>query len=73
MTGQLQLDKVLVVEARTEVNAARQNLKEAITAWEKVIASLHPAALLLEAAQHRLDRANALLRSVLGDSNHDGG
>ncbi len=72
MTGQLQLDKVLVVEARTEVNAARQNLKEAITVWERTVASLHPAALLLEAAQHRLDRANALLRSVLGDNNHDG-
>ena len=35
----------LIKEARTEVNAAQQNLREAIAAWETLIAKLHPAAL----------------------------
>ena len=34
----------MLKEARTEVNAAQQNLREAIAAWETLIANLHPAA-----------------------------
>ena len=60
----------LIKEARTEVNAAQQNLRQAIVAWETLIAKLHPAALLLTAAEHRLERANALLRSAIEGNNH---
>ena len=42
----------MLKEARTEVNAAQQNLREAIAAWETLIANLHPAALLLTAAEN---------------------
>jgi hypothetical protein len=38
--------------------------------WETLIAKLHPAALLLTAAEHRLERANALLRSAIEGNNH---
>jgi hypothetical protein len=60
----------LISEARTEVNAAQQNLRQAIVAWETLIAKLHPAALLLTAAEHRLERANALLRAAMEGHNH---
>ena len=56
----------MLKEARTEVN---QNLREAIAAWEVLIAKLHPAALLLTAAENRL-RANALLRAAIEGYNH---
>ncbi len=55
----------MVVEARLEVNAAQQNLRESITTWEKIVASLNPAVLLLTAAERRLEHANALLRSAI--------
>lgn len=67
----MQTYKDLVEEARLEVTAAQQNLREAITTWEAVIANLHPAALLLQAAERRLERANALLRSAASGVNHD--
>jgi hypothetical protein len=44
-------------------------LKEAIAAWEALVTSLNPAALLLAAAERRLERAKALLRSALGGGN----
>jgi signal transduction histidine kinase len=59
----------MLKEARTEVNAAQQNLREAIAAWETLIANLHPAALLLTAAENRLERANALLRAAIEGHN----
>ncbi len=55
----------MVVEARLEVRAAQQNMKEAISTWEKIVASLNPAVMLLAAAERRLEHANALLRSAI--------
>ena len=55
----------MVIEARLEVNAAQQNLRESITTWEKIVAALNPAVLLLAAAERRLEHANALLRSAI--------
>ncbi len=60
--GQL---KDLVNEARSEVTGARVNLQQAIRAWELVVASLNPAVLVLTAAERRLEKAEALLRSAL--------
>ena len=60
-------ERDMVVEARVEVNAARKNLDHAIAAWDKWFASAPPANLELGAARARMERANALLRSALGD------
>ena len=60
----------MLKEARTAVTAAQQNLREAIAAWRPLIAKLHPAALLLTAAENRLERANALLRAAIEGHNH---
>ncbi len=61
----------LVQEARVEVLAAKQNLHEAIRAWEAALTQLHPATLLLQAAERRIEKANALLRSAADGENHN--
>jgi hypothetical protein len=66
----LSIDAALVAEAEHEVVAARQNLAEAIKAWERAIHGLHPATLLLASAQRRLDRAHALLRAARGGTDN---
>lgn len=50
-------------ETHHELEAARQNLQEAREKWEASITVMKTAALTLAAAQTRLDRATALLRS----------
>ncbi len=62
--------KDLVAEARLEVIASQQNLKDAIAKWATAMARMHPAFLELEASERRLERANALLRSALEAINH---
>ena len=63
--------KDLMAEARLEVAAAQHNLKGAISTWTALLTRLHPDSLLLEAAERRLEKANALLRSALEITNHD--
>jgi hypothetical protein len=68
--SRLPIDAALVAEAEHEVAAARQNLAEAIKAWERAIHGIHPATLLLTSAQRRLDRAHALLRAARGGTDN---
>ncbi len=63
------IPRAVVKEAQHEVTAAQLNLREAIVVWKTVIDQLHPAALLLAAAEQRLNRAHALLRSALQETN----
>jgi hypothetical protein len=66
----LSIDAALVAEAEHEVAAARQNLAEAIKAWERAIHGIHPATLLLASAQRRLDKAHGLLRAARGGTDN---